>query len=84
MIEGLLGGEFGLGEEFVGVADDLFLDGFGQEVLWGNGQVLRDDVLKGESCSSVSFTHAGVARKSFASQRTGEWPVGRYESTWAP
>ena len=56
--------EMGLGEKFVGIADHLFLEGFGQEILVGQGEALAYDLLQRQSRASVPFAHTGMALKA--------------------
>lgn len=71
MLEGLLAVEACLGEELVGVAYQAFLDGLGEERLAGQGQLLRDDVVEGESCAGVSLAHACMPWVSFLAKEQG-------------
>ena len=68
LTDGLLLLETCLGEELVGIADELFFEGFGQIVLLWQWQVLRNDVLTRQSCSRVALTDPCVALQSLAAQ----------------
>ena len=50
-----------LGEEFVGVTDDFFLQSLGQQVArWRDGQVLGYNLFSSDSSSRVALTHAAM------------------------
>ena len=71
LVNGLFPVELRLGEELVGVADDLLLEGFGTVVLQGKGEVLLPDVLDGDSCAGVARTDTCVAGKAFLQKQFG-------------
>lgn len=57
--------------ELVGIANDLLLRRFGQEILVREGQVLRGDVVERQSGACVALAHSGVAFVALASQEFG-------------
>ena len=63
-LEGLLLLEFGFGEELVGIADDLFLKGFGGIVLQGQGQVLALNGIGGKACACACGMFPRFARNT--------------------
>ena len=70
LLWGFLAIEASLGEELVGKADDLFLDGFGKEILMRKWQVLTDNLVEGEACACVSFADTGNGFETFLTHET--------------
>ena len=64
----LLNVETRLGIELVGIADNLFLDALGCEVLTGQGQVLPLYLDGRKSCPRVPLRHAGMTGQPLAAQ----------------
>lgn len=60
-----------LGEELIGKADDLFLDGNGGEILFGQRQVLFAYVGGSYAGSGVPFANAGMERQPLVPQDVG-------------
>ena len=58
----------GLAIEFVGIANQLFFDGLGQEILMGQRQLLFNDILYGESGPGVPLANAGMTGIAFPTQ----------------
>ena len=77
--DGLLGGLLSLwvrlAEEFVGVADELFLDGLGEEILVGQGEVALHYLPACDACSRVPLAYPCMAGEALGAQ-----PLGSYAS----
>lgn len=58
--------KLGLREKFVGIADNLFLKGFRRIVLQWKRQILALYSFRRQSCASVAFCHASMARKALS------------------
>lgn len=58
----------GFGIEFIGVADEFLLNAQGKHVAMGEGEILADDVLQGESAAGVPFADEGMSRQAFSLQ----------------
>jgi len=62
-------------KELIGVADDLFFERFGQEILVGKGQLLLYNLAPRYSCASMAFANTCML---FVTQLTQE--LGAYDA----
>ena len=59
-----------LGEELVGIADELFLQRFGQVVGKGEWQLALLYLLACNTCACMSFADSGMTGKAFLTKHT--------------
>lgn len=52
----------GLGVEFVGIADDLLLSGYGEHIAVGEGHIAGSDLFAGKSGAGVPFAYQRMSR----------------------
>lgn len=71
LVGSLLNVGTGLGEKFVGKADDLLFEGFGKEVTMWQREILTDDLLTAESSACVALTNASMTFIAFLSHDVG-------------
>ncbi len=71
LLDGFLCGKTSLAEKLVGIAHQLLLDGFREEVLVGQWQLLLLYLLKRDACASVPLTHTGMLGEALLSEKLG-------------
>ena len=59
-----------LGEELVGITDELFLKRFGQVVGRGQRQLALLYLLTGNACTGMAFADSGMTGKAFLTKHT--------------
>lgn len=63
--------EMGLAEKFVGIADELLFECFGQEILRGKRKVLSKNGSARDARSGVTLANAGMTWESFGTEHVG-------------
>src|SRR3712207_5040681 len=61
LVNGLRALQVALAEEFIGIADNLFLNGLGQVVGRRQRQLSVFDVGTGYACTRMAFAYTGIA-----------------------
>lgn len=63
--------ETGLGEEFVGIADEFLFHRLRQEITHGERQMPDKYLVACDACTGMAFADAGMAGEAFCQQHSG-------------